>query len=64
MPPALGVVGALFGAAVALISGFPADRWVAAAPYLACTILFGVFVAVVPALWAVVLMNRRPPALA
>ena len=64
LPPALGVVGALFGAVVALISGFPADRWVAAFPYLICTILVGVFVALVPALWSFVLLRRQPPALA
>jgi hypothetical protein len=64
VPPALGVVGAIYGAAVGIIGGFPANAWVAAAPYLAGTILFGVFVAIVPALWALVLLQRRPTALA
>jgi len=64
LPPAVGVVGAVFGAAVAAAEGFPANAWVAAAPYLAGTVLFGVFVAAVPALWSLVLLARRPAALA
>jgi hypothetical protein len=64
LPPVIGVVGALYGVAVGIIYGFPANAWVAAAPYLGCTILFGVFVAIIPALWAFVLLQRRPTALA
>jgi hypothetical protein len=63
-PPVFGVAGAIFGVAVGIIGGFPANAWVAAAPYLGCTILFGVFVAIIPALWSVVLLQRRPNALA
>ena len=64
VPPALGAVGAIVGAVVLALSNQAAKDWAEASVYLFCTIVFGVFVAVVPALWALVLLQRRPPALA
>jgi hypothetical protein len=61
VPPVLGALGALFGRGVWAAAGQaapePARVWSA----LGCTILFGVFVALVPALWALALL-RRPAA--
>jgi hypothetical protein len=56
LPPVLGVVGAAVGAAV----GAPNPQWTA----LAATVAFGGFVAAVPALWSLVLLRRRPGAIA
>ena len=38
--------------------------WGEASKYLGCTVLFGVFVAVIPALWSLLLLRWRPPAVA
>lgn len=64
VPPALGVVGVLFGVVVLALNGQIEAAWGSGAPYLGCTVLFGVFVAAVPALWALTLYRRRPTALA
>ena len=63
VPPALGVVGALVGAVVWAVEGPMADP-ARSRMALFCTIVFGVFVAIVPALWALVLVQHRPTALA
>ncbi len=55
LPPVLGVVGAMVGAAV----GAPNPEWMA----LVATIAFGVFVAILPALWSLVLLRQRPTAI-
>jgi hypothetical protein len=64
LPPVLGVVGAIVGLVMWSVSqpGAPnqGPNWLA----LAYTVLFGAFVALVPALWALVLLRQRPPALA
>jgi uncharacterized membrane protein len=62
--PALGAVGAVVGAGVAALSDQPNKDWATAAAHLGCTVLFGVFVALVPALWALALLRRRPTAVA
>jgi hypothetical protein len=64
VPPVLGVVGAISGAVVLALTEQPNKDWSAALPYLGGTILFGVFVALVPALWSFFLFRRRPTALA
>lgn len=64
LPVVLGVGGAIVGGIVWMATGqvapAPASVWMA----LGGTILFGVFTAVVPALWSLILLQRRPPALA
>jgi hypothetical protein len=64
VPPVVGVVGALCGAVVLALTDQPNKNWSAALPYLGGTILFGAFVALVPALWGLVLFQRRPTAVA
>jgi uncharacterized membrane protein len=64
VPPVVGMVGAICGAIVKALTDQPNKDWSAALPHLGGTILFGVFVALVPALWALVLFQRRPTALA
>lgn len=61
--PALGVVGAIVGAVVWALNG-PAPDPALSRMALFCTFVFGAFCAVVPALWALVLLQRRPAALA
>lgn len=63
VPPVLGVLGVIFGAIVWALNG-PASDPARARLALFLTIVFGVFCALVPALWALVLVQRRPPALA
>jgi hypothetical protein len=64
LPPVLGVVGAIVGLVVWFVSqpGAPnrGPNWLA----LGYTVLFGVFVALAPALWALVLLRQRPAAIA
>jgi hypothetical protein len=64
LPPALGVVGALVGAGLVgylwFVQGRLADEPVRMWTALGNTVLFGVFVAIVPALWALLLLQRRP----
>lgn len=63
VPSVLGVVGALVGGAVWALSGpaaDPARAWMARF----CTIVFGIFAATVPVLWAIALLFCRPPAMA
>jgi uncharacterized membrane protein len=64
VPPVLGVVGAIVGAVVLALADQPGKDWAEASKYLGCTILFGVFVAVIPALWSLVLLQRRPTVMA
>jgi hypothetical protein len=64
VPPALGVAGAIFGAVVLALADQPGKDWVQASKYLGCTILFSVFVAVIPALWSLVLLQRRSTVMA
>jgi hypothetical protein len=61
VPVACGVVGVIFGAIVCASAGQNISD---AAIYLFATFMFGVFAAAVPALWAFVLLVRRPPAIA
>ncbi|MBN9119004.1 MAG: hypothetical protein J0I06_07560 [Planctomycetes bacterium] len=63
VPPVLGALGAVFGAVVWALSGPAADP-ARARMALVCTVAFGLFVAAVPFLWALVLLQRRPAALA
>jgi hypothetical protein len=64
LPTALGVAGAIFGAAVWASSGRAAPDPAAVWAALGCTVLFGVFTSVVPVLWSLALLWRRPPAIA
>jgi len=63
VPPALGVVGAIVGGIVWAAHG-PASDPARARMALFCTVVFGVFCAAVPTLWSLVLLQRRPAALA
>ncbi|MBM3979598.1 MAG: hypothetical protein FJ304_04815 [Planctomycetes bacterium] len=63
VPPALGVVGVLFGVVVLALNGQIEKAWGSGAPYLSCTVLFGLFVADVPALWTLMVYRRGPTAL-
>ena len=63
VPVAFGVLGAIYGALVWAFTG-PSPDPARARLALFCTVVFGVFCAIVPALWALVLVQRRPPALA
>lgn len=61
VPPVLGVLGAIVGGVVWALNGPAADP-ARARMALFCTFVFGVFVAVVPALWSLALLQRRPTA--
>jgi|GEM_PF-6656834 len=64
LPVVFGVVGAITGGIVWMATGqvapAPTMVWMA----LGGTILFGVFVAIIPTLWSIILLQRRPPVLA
>jgi hypothetical protein len=51
-PIAIGLLGAVFGALVLWQVGAAAQDWANAWQYLACTVVFGVFVSLIPLVWA------------
>jgi hypothetical protein len=64
LPTALGVVGAVVGAIVWALAGPAAPAAATAFASLGCTILFGAFITVIPAIWSLALLRRRPTAFA
>ncbi|MBA4066099.1 MAG: hypothetical protein C0501_20745 [Isosphaera sp.] len=61
-PIALGIVGAMVGAAVWWLSDRVAPDRLEVWMRLGYVVLFGVFVAAVPLVWSSALLVRRPPA--